>query len=455
MTGQQHATSGPHSVSAPGSVTIPRIKWWALPRLLADGLRYGDDAIAEQFNRYGDIFRIDLPIGFDVLDGVRTVVVFRDPTLIKPLFTASADEIDPTKANSVLELLYGDRSLFLIDGPDHLRIRKLVVPRLRGNELQKWGGGLRAGMTRDVATWPHGGPIGVQHRMLDVTLESILQITLGITDAQLPTWKPAMHAMLAAAASNQYIVRYTLRRLGGLKTWKTMHALVAACDELIYAEINRRRAEPDIEQPDLLDLMMHIEDNPLSDSELRDQVLTILLAGHETTASTVTWAIDFLLHNPAAMAAAVEQARADDADDAYLEAVVYEALRMHAPSPVVGRVSRGAYRLGNYYVPPNTLIVPFIHGIHRHPSLYPDPDVFRPERFLETKPGTYTLIPFGGGPHRCLGDRLALFQATLMLRTILRDVDLTFHSNRKTTTNLLPSNNIRVTATRSPAAINV
>ena len=439
-------TASHRSESPTTALPIPRVKWWALPRLAADYARYGDDIVDKLFERHGDIFQIDVPIGFDILDGVRSVVLFRDPAMVKPLFTAPVDVIDPTKANHVLELLYGDRSLFLIDGPDHQRIRKLVLPRLRGNELQKWGEGLDASIRRDVATWPTAGTVHVQERMLDVTLESILQITLGITEAQMPIWKPPMHAMLHTAMSNEYIARYATRRIGGLRTWKKLRSEIAECEALIYAEITRRRGALDVEQPDLLDLMMRLDGPALTDRELRDQLFTILLAGHETTASTVTWAVDFLLHNPQPLATAVAEARAESDDTPYLEAVLHETLRMHAPAPIVGRVARTAYRLGDYTIAPNTLVAPFIHGIHRDATLYPEPNVFTPERFIDTKPGTFTLIPFGGGPHRCVGDRLALFQAKLMLRTVLRDVDLTFHSNRKTTTNLLPTNNIHITA---------
>lgn len=442
-------TATKQSYSATTQLAVPTVKWWSLPRLLVDYARYGDDVVDKLFDRYGDIFRVDVPIGFEILDGVRSVVLFRDPNLVKPLFTASAEVVDPTLANHVLELLYGDRSLFLIDGPDHQRIRKLVLPRLRGNELQKWGDGLDSSVRTDVATWAGAGPVHVQERMLDVTLESILQITLGITEEQMPIWKPPMHAMLRTAMSNEYIVRYATRRLGGLKTWTKLHAEIAACESLIYTEIARRRNAREVEQPDLLDLMMRLEGPPLSDRELRDQLFTILLAGHETTASTVTWAVDYLLQNPQQLAIATAEARTDSDDYSYIEAVLHETLRMHAPAPVVGRVTRTTYQLGNYAIAPNSLVLPFIHGIHRDATLYPDPNVFRPERFVDTKPGTFTLIPFGGGTHRCVGDRLALFQAKLMLRTILRDVELTFHSNKKTTTNLLPTNNIQVLARRA------
>jgi cytochrome P450 family 135 len=440
----QYAATRPHSPKA--ELAIPTIKWWALPRLLGDFAHFGDPMVDKLFEQHGDIFQIDVPFGFDILDGVRSVVLFRDPSMVKALFTAPADVIDSTKANHVLELLYGDRSLFLIDGPDHQRIRKLVLPRLRGNELQKWGEGLDRSMRRDVATWPTAGEVHVQDRMLDVTLESILQITLGITEAQMATWKPPMHAMLHTAMSNEYIVRYATRRIGGLKTWKKLRAEIAACEDLIYAEITRRRSAPEVEQPDLLDLMMRLGDPALTDRELRDQLFTILLAGHETTASTVTWAVDYLLHNPGPMGAAAAEARGDSDETPYLEAVLNETLRMHAPVPMVGRVTRTSYRLGDYTVAPDTLVAPFIHGIHRDATLYPDPNVFKPERFLDAKPGTFTLIPFGGGTHRCIGDRLALFQAKSMLRTILRGVDLTYLSNKKTTTNLLPTNNICITA---------
>ncbi|MFG1795750.1 cytochrome P450 [Nocardia sp. NPDC049149] len=254
MTSESHPTptapaAASKSATLPSSKSlavqqIPKLAWWSLPKLIGGYARHGDDLPYRLFDRLGDVFEIELPIGFDLIDGVRKIVLFRDPDLVRPLFTALTTEINPTRANHILELLYGDRSLFLIDGDDHKRIRKLVLPRLRGNELNRWTEGLQHSITHEVATWPDAKFVPVQERILDVTLESILQITLGVSEAEMPRWKPAMHALLRTAASNQYILRYATRRIGGLKTWKAMHAMIAECDGLVYEEIARRAQDP-------------------------------------------------------------------------------------------------------------------------------------------------------------------------------------------------------------------
>jgi cytochrome P450 family 135 len=441
-----------HDINTPGvGITAPHVKWrQALrPHTLWQGLRVGDAAaIQGLFDRHGDVITLKLPYPLELLDGIRTVVLTRDPNLVKPLLTASAELIDSTRANRITEMVYGNRSMFLIDGPDHMRLRKLVLPRLRGGELDKWGAGLRHSMTREMTRWPGERSVEVHPRMLDVALQSILEITLGLTDKDMPQWQKPMHDLLGAALSAPLAWRYPLRRFGTMRRWASLNNSLTACNDLVYREIAHRRATPDVQRTDLLDLLMHIDGDPLTDQELRDQVFTILLAGHETTTTTVTWAINFLLRNPEALAAAVAEARDTD-QDTYLEAVVTETLRMHPPVPVIGRVTRTTFDLGPYRLPPETLILPMIDSIHRQPSLYAEPDVFRPERFLGSRPGMYTLIPFGGGTHRCLGDRLAMFQSKTILHTVLKSLDLHPTGTQRTTRTSLPGNGIRLRATKA------
>jgi cytochrome P450 family 135 len=390
---------------------------------LGDVFLNGGAAVDRLFDRYGDVLWLTVPKFIEVFPGVSQVALVRDPAVIKPLFTAPDQAVDSTKANRVLEMLYGDRSLFLTDGPEHLRLRRLLLPHLRGEALQNWADVIVGSTQRELRTWLTKESVRAHPRMLDVSLEVILAITLGISNEALPTWKASWRELLTTWGSDEMVIRYALRRLGGLPRWGRLQRALTRCNELVFAEIGRRRATPDRPRADLLDLMMRAEGDPLTDNELRDQIFTILVAGHGTTATTASWAIERLLRNPSVMEKATAEARSADSTT-YMEAVVHETLRLRPPITGVARVTRRPITLGGYDFPANVLIAPLIQSIHRKRELYDDPDTFMPERFLGARPGVYSLIPFGGGPHRCLGDRLALFEATLMLQTILRTVDL-------------------------------
>jgi cytochrome P450 len=214
-----------------------------------------------------------------------------------------------------------------------------------------------------------------------------------------------------------------LRHTGVFTHWTRFRRVLSRCNDLVYAEIARRRQKPESRTNDVMDLLLHAEGEPLTDQEIRDQVITLLIAGHETTATAVSWAIERLIRHPNALAAATQEALGGSGTN-YAEAVLHETMRLRPTIAFFGRVTRTTFRLGPYDIPPNTLLIPDIRGIHRNSTLYEEPNQFRPERFLGKRPGTYDLIPFGAGAHRCLGDRLALFQGTIFLQTFLRELVL-------------------------------
>jgi cytochrome P450 family 135 len=390
---------------------------------LGDIFLNGGAAFDRLFDRYGDVLWLTVPKFIEILPGVSQVALVRDPAVIKPLFTATDQAVDSTKANRLLEMLYGEKSLFLNNGPEHLRLRRLLLPRLRGEALQQWADIIVCSTRRESCTWLTMESVRAHPRLLDVSLEVILKITLGISNDALPTWKESWRELHRTWGSDEMVIRYSMRRLGGLRRWGRLQRALARCNELVFAEIGRRRAAPDRQRADLLGLMMRADGDPLTDNALRDQIFTILIAGHETPATTASWAIERLLRSPSAMEKATAEARSADST-VYMEAVVYETLRLRPPITAVPRVTRRPITLGGYDFPANVLIAPMVQSIHRRYELYDDPNTFAPERFLGTRPGIYSLIPFGGGTHRCLGDRLALFETTLMLQTILRTVDL-------------------------------
>jgi cytochrome P450 family 135 len=414
------ATTHPRRTTASGGVEpMPGPGLRDLPGIVIDHVRHGEAATDRLFEHYGDVFRI----GLRILPGTTSTVLLRDPALVRPLFTASADEIDSTHANKILQHLYGERSLFLIDGPEHRRLRRILLPPLRSTALESWRETIVEVARSSARRLPTGEPVQLHPRMLADSLDIILRITLGVTEEERPRWVPPMTELLELALSPNAALQMVLRRVLRRPPWKRMQHVLGECETLIYDEIVRRRATPDQERHDLLALLMQAEGEPLTDVELRDQVMTMLIAGHETSATAVSWAIERLLRHPEALARATEEARSGDSD-AYAEAVVLEALRLRPPIAVVGRVTRGTFQLGEWELPPGTLVSPFIRGIHESAALYDDPKAFRPERFLDATPPPYTLVPFGGGLHRCLGDRLAVFQSKLFLQTYLQEADL-------------------------------
>jgi cytochrome P450 family 135 len=390
--------------------------WWALSRR-------GDVAIDELFDRYGDVVWLPLPKFPHFMPGGARLVLLRDPALIKPLFTAPDELVDSAGANKALELLYGTESLFVINGPRHRRLRKVLLPGLRGDALHAWTQVIVRGAECEARSWIEAFEVELHPRMADLSLELILQMTLSVSDSAMPQWMPPMRELLETATSPNATFRYGLRQFGGLKFWPRFRGVRKHCDKLVYDEIARRRRDPERQYNDLLDLLMHAEGEPLTDLELRDQLFTILIGGHETSATAATWVIERLVRNPEVLAKATAEARGGD-EHAYLDAVVQETLRLRPPLAFVGRITRQPFVLGAHHFPANTLIAPVIRSVHRAETLYDAPETFRPERFLQNRPTTYGHIPFGGGAHRCLGDRMGAFQTRVVVQTILRCADL-------------------------------
>jgi cytochrome P450 len=383
-------------------------------------LLHGHHPFERLFERYGDVVSLRVPW---VIPGVSRVVFFRDPALLKTVFSASYEQLS-NDGNLPIVGLYGTRSMVLLDGPPHLRLRRLALPPLRGGALEEWRTLMTEVARREARSVPTDQPVRLHPRLLRAGLEIILRIVLGVEGDQLATWIPPMTELLEMAVSEQFGFRYMLRHTGAFTHWPRFRRVLSTCNELVYAEISRRRKDPDHRKSDVMDLLLNADGEPLTDQEIRDQIITLLVAGHETTATAVSWAIERLIRHPQALAAATAEALDESAGTKYAEAVVHETLRLRPTIAFFGRVTRTTFRLGAYDIPPNTLLVPDIRGIHKSSTLYEAPDKFRPERFLEKRPGTYDLIPFGAGAHRCLGDRLAIFQSTIFLQTFLRELVL-------------------------------
>ncbi len=396
-----------------------------LPRLLQTaGFMFAGPRFLEACRR-----RYGPAVTFSTVFDNGFVMVF-DPALCKQVFQGSAQQLHAGEANALLGPILGARSVLLLDGAEHLRHRRLLLPPFHGRRMQVYEEEIRAAADREIDRWPVGAPFELLPSMQSLTLHVILQAVFGYQPgaAELEL-REALRAMVEPLGRPRgLLLMVLLERLGrfGARQRATQQFETSrdAVDEILYAEIQRRRAEPDLaERDDVFSALLLAEDENqvrLTPSEVRDELVTLLLAGHETTATGLAWTFDLLLHNPAVLE------RAREGDDAYLDAVVKESLRVRPVIPGVGRVVRGEpFRLGEWVIPPGVEINPSIRMIHRRADLYPDPAAFRPERFLGADaPDTYSWLPFGGGTRRCLGASFALMEMRVVLRRVLERTTL-------------------------------
>jgi cytochrome P450 len=360
----------------------------------------------------------------------RFVMLF-DPSLVKQLFQGSNDQLHAGEANALLGPILGERSVLLLDGAEHLRHRKMMLPPFHGRRMQAYAESMRDAADLELESWPVGEPFALLPTMQSLTLRVIMQAVFGFEagPAEEKLRRRLRDMVEPIARPRGLLLMFTLGRLGrSSDSAQRFEASRRAVDEILYAEIARRREDPHLdEREDVFSMLLLAEDEQgrrLSDREVRDELVTLLLAGHETTATGLAWTFDLLLHTPAVL----EQARSGE--DGYIDAVVKESLRIRPVIPGVGRVVSGEpFRLNGYTIPPGVEINPSIRMIHRRPDLYPHPGEFRPERFLgRDAPDTYTWVPFGGGTRRCLGASFALMEMRIVVqrvleRTTLRPVD--------------------------------
>ena len=370
--------------------------------------------------RYGGAVSMRTP--FD--DGF--VMVF-DPALVREVFQGPHEQLNAGEANALLGPLLGDRSVLVLDGSEHLRHRRLMLPPFHGQRMRGYEQIIRAAIDAEIDSWPLATPFTLRPSLQTVTLSVIVRAVFGYSpgaaEAQL---RERLAAMIdPVTAPRGLFGLFVAPRLGLDHSRRRFEAARAAVDALLFAEIARRRADPGLEtRDDVFSMLVAARDEDgalLSPQEVRDELVTLLVAGHETTATGLAWALDLLLHDRAVLA------RARAGDDAYLDAVVKESLRLAPVIPAVGRVVRGApFPLGDWLIPVGVEINPSINVIHHRSDLYPDPGAFRPERFLDpaAAPDIYTWLPFGGGTRRCLGASFAQLEMRVILARILERADL-------------------------------
>lgn len=377
------------------------------------------DALLRWHARYGDVFTVRFT-------GFGTGVYVADPDAIRELMTGDQSDLLAGEANAFLAPVLGERSVLVLDGPEHLRQRRLLLPPFQGSRVRGFREVIRDVAEREVSTWRAGDEIVVRERMRSLTFGVIARLVFGVTDPErVARLRSALGAVLDA--SSLLLVPGWMRRdLGPRSPWGRMVRRLRVADALLHEEIRRRRDEDLEGREDVLSLLLRARDEDgraLTDAELRDELMTMLAAGHETTATGLAFAVDLLLRHPTELAR-LRTALGGPAADAHLDAVARETLRLR---PVIDAAERtltrprtvAGHRLGS-----GVKVYPAIALVHRRADLYPEPSAFRPDRFLEGEAESYAWLPFGGGIRRCIGASLAQAEMAEVLRIVVERIEL-------------------------------
>jgi cytochrome P450 len=391
-------------------VALQSLGFWSRPTAFLERCRA----------RYGTPFTIRLP-------GQPPIVMISDPEQIKQIFQAPPDVLHPGEGAKILEPIVGAYSVILLDEGPHLQQRKLLLPAFHGEKMQSLSGLMVELAEREIDSWPREQPVALHSRLQGLTLEIILRAVFGLErGAQLDSLRELMTKVLSFAES-------PLSLLPPLPPWLTRFTPMAGLDrlgqqvdELIFDLIEERRNE-DAGGDDVLAMLLaaeHEDGSPMSPQELRDELMTALVAGHETTASQLAWTFERLAREPAVVAhlyAELDQGTGDE----YLTATINEILRHRPVLPnAEPRLVKQPITIGERRYEPGVVLFANAYLLHHDPAIYPDPYAFRPERFLGETPGTYTWIPFGGGRRRCLGASFALLEMKIVIRAALERYEL-------------------------------
>ncbi len=395
-----------------------------LPAAL-QALRYTWDPLGfliRLHERYGDVFTVRFPY-------FGRLVYLADPGLVKELFTGAPHLFHAGEANAtVLEPALGPNSVLTLDDAPHLRQRKLLLPPFHGERVQAYGELIREMALREMETWPTGEPFALRPHTQRITLAVIMRAVFGVHDEERLVRFERLIDRFSARVNLITSFPPLRRDLGRWSPWTRFLRAREELDAFIYEEIAMRRGEVAAGaegHDDVLSLLLearHDDGAPMSDEELRDELVTVLGAGHETTATGLAWAIERLLRNPRALARLRESVAAGE--DEYLDATIKETLRARPVIVDVARRLTEPATIGGYELPAGTFAMAAIAALHYRDDLFPEPDEFRPERFLGDRPDTYAWIPFGGGIRRCIGASFAEYEMRIVLRAFLERADL-------------------------------
>jgi cytochrome P450 len=398
----------------PGPTAPPAVQtvnWLFRPIEFMDGCR----------RRHGDSFSVKF-VGFQT-----PMVMVSDPEAVAALYKGRENGLPPGRTLA-LQPVMGPRSVLLLEGGEHIGRRKLMVPAFHGERMRAYRPLVEEIVGREIDSWPLMTEFAIHPRMQAVTLEVILRAVFGVSDQRrLARLRTLLSGLLRTSSSPALQMRVLVaRRFGRAGPLDDLQRLNDQVNEILAAEIAERRADPELDaRTDILAQLVasRFEDgSAMDDSELRDQLMTLLLAGHETTATALAWTFDLLLRNAPALARLRAELDAEGED--YLRAVITESLRLRPVIPIAGRRLHSELPVNGYTLPAGTDVTPAIWLTHTRPDLYPDPLAFRPERFLDSPPKTYGWIPFGGGVRRCLGAAFAEFEMRVVLREVLGRCEL-------------------------------
>jgi cytochrome P450 len=385
--------------------------------------------------RFGDAFSVNFT-------GFKTpLVMLSSPEAIRALYAERSHGLPPGRTVT-LRPLVGPRSLLLLEGVDHLSRRKAMLPPFHGDRMRAYEAVVAEATARELDRWVVGEPFAVHPSMQEITLEVILRAVFGVSERHV--LHDLLRDLLSATISTQLQVSVLF---GRRKPLEQLRERAQEIDARLLREIAARRAAPGEDICSLLVQTRFEDGSEMSDREVRDQLMTLLLAGHETTATGLAWTLDLLTRNPEVLA------RARVGGDEYLRAVITESLRLRPVVPLAGRRLVTDLHADGVHLPAGADVTPAIWLAHTRPQSYPDPYAFRPERFLGTPPSTYTWIPYGGGVRRCLGAAFAEMEMRVALGAILRRFDLRAASRRaervaRRNVTFSPRHGTRVIATR-------
>ncbi len=371
--------------------------------------------LAQSRARFGDMFTIRIAHEGDW-------VMLADPDLVKQVFTGDPKIFHAGEGNEILRPILGDNSVLVLDEKAHIGQRRLLLPPFHGERMKGYESTMGGIAAREIDSWPAGTSYKLRPRMQAITLEIIIETVFGIHDRErIDPLRSALREFLDLTTDPRFLLPVVLAGPERVRRVPGFARRIDRVDELIRREIAERRAAAGLgERDDILSMLVgaaHEDGRAMSDAEIRDELLTLLVAGHETTATALSWAVERLVRHPGKL----ERLRAEvlAGENAYLTATIQETLRLRPVIVLVIRKLTEPVELGGYELPAGARVTPSIYLIHRDPRIYPEPHSFVPERFLDSPPGTYTWIPFGGGVRRCLGAAFAQFEMAVVLRELI------------------------------------
>lgn len=401
---------------------IQTLRWLRDPLSLLDSVG----------SRFGDIFTLGLPVG------TKGVVLVSNPEAVKEIFALGPDEGHAGKANIVLKPFLGQHSLLVLDGSEHSRQRKMMMPAFHGERMQAYGQAMLDMAHDSVDGWPIGRSFVVHRPMQRITTQVILRTVFGVAAGpQFEELADLLAKTLDAAAWPGLLFPFMQKDLGPMSPWGRWRRLRDRASGILHEEIRQARKDH-AHRDDVLAMMVAARDEAgrvLSDDEIHDELITLLVAGHETTATALTWALRWIVPNHELTRRLQDEIASADDDPAkiarleLLDATVKETLRLQPVIPIVGRVLQEPMRVLGWDLPTGTWIAPAIALIHQRSSLYPNPRRFDPDRFVGVRPAPWEWLPFGGGLRRCIGAAFAIYEMKMVLAAVLSRVEMRLESN--------------------------